>query len=76
MFSTSNSRGAKFLQFIVTSVIGYPVCRLNFYPSKQVLHMDKNDYYGGESTSLNLNQVKLYLFCIVKFCSNLSLFFL
>ncbi|KAI4367501.1 hypothetical protein MLD38_023234 [Melastoma candidum] len=23
----------------------------------KVLHMDKNDYYGGESTSLNLNQL-------------------
>lgn len=23
----------------------------------QVLHMDRNDYYGGESTSLNLFQV-------------------
>lgn len=23
----------------------------------QVLHMDRNDYYGGDSTSLNLNQV-------------------
>ena len=26
---------------------------------KQVLHMDRNDYYGGESTSLNLVQVGL-----------------
>lgn len=25
----------------------------------QVLHMDRNDYYGGESTSLNLNQVRI-----------------
>merc|ERR1711904_44727 len=24
---------------------------------KKVLHMDKNDYYGGESASLNLNQL-------------------
>ena len=24
---------------------------------RQVLHMDRNDYYGGESTSLNLIQV-------------------
>jgi RAB protein geranylgeranyltransferase component A len=23
----------------------------------KVLHMDRNDYYGGDSTSLNLNQV-------------------
>ncbi|BFG35592.1 hypothetical protein CerSpe_218660 [Prunus speciosa] len=23
----------------------------------KVLHMDRNDYYGGESTSLNLNQI-------------------
>lgn len=27
---------------------------------KKVLHMDRNDYYGGESASLNLTQVKLY----------------
>lgn len=24
---------------------------------KKVLHMDRNDYYGGESASLNLKQV-------------------
>ncbi len=24
---------------------------------QQVLHMDRNDYYGGDSASLNLNQV-------------------
>lgn len=24
----------------------------------QVLHMDRNDYYGGESASLSLNQVR------------------
>lgn len=29
---------------------------LNFV-CHQVLHMDRNDYYGGDSTSLNLNQV-------------------
>lgn len=29
---------------------------------QQVLHMDRNDYYGGESTSLNLNQVKFLFF--------------
>lgn len=34
---------------------------------QQVLHMDRNDYYGGESTSLNLNQVKfLFLFLLNK----------
>ena len=25
----------------------------------KVLHMDRNDYYGGESASLNLKQVRL-----------------
>ena len=25
---------------------------------KKVLHMDRNDYYGGESASLNLTQVR------------------
>ena len=28
---------------------------------KQVLHVDRNDYYGGESTSLNLTKVIVYL---------------
>lgn len=27
------------------------------YIVNQVLHMDRNDYYGGESSSLNLIQV-------------------
>ena len=27
---------------------------------KKVLHMDRNDYYGGESASLNLTQVKMF----------------
>ena len=31
---------------------------INFaYTVNQVLHMDRNDYYGGESSSLNLIQV-------------------
>ena len=25
---------------------------------KKVLHMDRNDYYGGDSASLNLTQVR------------------
>ena len=29
----------------------------------QVLHMDRNDYYGGESTSLNLIQVYVVILC-------------
>lgn len=28
----------------------------------QVLHMDRNDYYDGESCSLNLFQVKKFVF--------------
>jgi len=28
---------------------------------KKVLHMDRNDYYGGESTSMNLQQIKQQL---------------
>ena len=28
---------------------------------KKVLHMDRNDYYGGESASLNLTQVFISL---------------
>ena len=27
---------------------------------KKVLHMDRNDYYGGDSASLNLSQVCLH----------------
>lgn len=27
---------------------------------KKVLHMDRNDYYGGDSASLNLTQVRLH----------------
>ena len=27
---------------------------------KKVLHMDRNDYYGGDSASLNLTQVCVY----------------
>lgn len=30
----------------------------------KVLHMDKNSYYGGESASLNLNQVGVFFFTI------------
>lgn len=29
---------------------------------KKVLHMDRNEYYGAESASLNLSQVKQLLF--------------
>lgn len=28
---------------------------------KKVLHMDRNDYYGGDSASLNLTQVCLVI---------------
>lgn len=27
----------------------------------QVLHMDRNNYYGGESTSFNLTQVRSHM---------------
>lgn len=30
---------------------------------QKVLHMDRNDYYGGESASLNLTQVRGLLAC-------------
>ena len=37
--------------------------------SIQVLHMDRNDYYGGESTSLNLIQVFFHIFFLIfHFC--------
>jgi hypothetical protein len=39
----------------------------------QVLHMDRNDYYGGESASLNLIQVWLFTICI---CQSLAVFLL
>lgn len=43
--------------------------------SVQVLHMDRNDYYGGESTSLNLNQVSFisYLCFFFYYCYFLPL---
>ena len=28
---------------------------------KKVLHMDRNNYYGGESASLNLEQSAIYI---------------
>ena len=45
-------------------------------PLEQVLHMDRNDYYGGESTSLHLNQVVLIYgigHCQHFFCVNTGL---
>jgi RAB protein geranylgeranyltransferase component A len=35
--------------------------------------MDRNDYYGGESASLNLIQVLLFMICI---CQLLAVFLL
>ena len=32
---------------------------LTFLILFQVLHIDRNNYYGGQSASLNLNQVKV-----------------
>jgi len=31
---------------------------------KKVLHLDRNDYYGGDSASLNLTQVRSLFFCL------------
>lgn len=36
----------------------------------QVLHMDKNDYYGGESSSLNLIQVTSLIMVWNLICTN------
>jgi hypothetical protein len=44
----------------------------------QVLHMDRNDYYGGESTSLNLVQV-VFLLChliFIEVCNFILPFYL
>jgi RAB protein geranylgeranyltransferase component A len=49
-----------FLQVIVLGT-GLTECILSGLLSvegKKVLHMDRNDYYGGESASLNLTQVR------------------
>lgn len=35
---------------------------LSGFDVDQVLHMDRNDYYGGESTSMNLKQVNIQIF--------------
>jgi hypothetical protein len=40
---------------------------------KKVLHMDRNDYYGGESASLNLTQVHTLNRQIQKYLFSLSL---
>lgn len=48
-----------FLQVIVLGT-GLTECVLSGLLSvegKKVLHMDRNDYYGGDSASLNLTQV-------------------
>jgi RAB protein geranylgeranyltransferase component A len=48
-----------FLQVIVLGT-GLTECILSGLLSvegKKVLHMDRNDYYGGDSASLNLTQV-------------------
>ena len=45
---------------------------------KKVLHMDRNDYYGGESASLNLTQVRarsLFLFLLFFIRFGLTIFF-
>lgn len=34
---------------------------------KKVLHMDRNDYYGGDSASLNLTQVCFYNKSLTRF---------
>lgn len=38
---------------------------------KKVLHMDRNDYYGGESASLNLSQV-IDIICYLSFFTDYS----
>ena len=35
----------------------------------QVLHMDRNNYYGGESASLSLNQVCAVAPCCARVCA-------
>jgi len=41
---TGSNRQCLFISYII-------------YVMTQVLHMDRNDYYGGESSSLNLTKV-------------------
>lgn len=50
---------SSFLQVVVLGT-GLTECILSGLLSvegKKVLHMDRNDYYGGDSASLNLTQV-------------------
>ena len=57
--SYSHSPLAYILQVIVLGT-GLTECVLSGLLSvegKKVLHMDRNDYYGGDSASLNLTQV-------------------
>jgi Rab GDP dissociation inhibitor len=56
---TSNPSLAHLSQVIVLGT-GLTECILSGLLSvegKKVLHMDRNDYYGGDSASLNLTQV-------------------
>lgn len=39
----------------------------------KVLHLDRNDYYGGEGASLSLSQVKLCV-KILSYCNHLFIF--
>ena len=40
---------------------------------KKVLHMDRNDYYGGDSASLNLTQVSNRRICAFETACSSSL---
>lgn len=58
-FSYTRHEDNNLLQVIVLGT-GLTECILSGLLSKdgkKVLHMDRNDYYGGESASLNLTQV-------------------
>lgn len=62
------------LQVIVLGT-GLTECILSGLLSKEgkkVLHMDRNDYYGGESASLNLTQVFRTLSLMIRANQNLA----
>ena len=52
------------LRMFAVSVTALQECILSGLLSvsgKKVLHMDRNKYYGGESASLTLDQVQVYV---------------
>lgn len=60
MIHDMSSSPLAYLSQVIVLGTGLTECILSGLLSvegKKVLHMDRNDYYGGDSASLNLTQV-------------------